>query len=152
MPGKVRGVRGSPLLRFIILVFALAATGIGLMRVTAARPTENQPLPAKVPENKPLSAVPFRLQLSSAAEVVEIDTGRVIRPPVDASLISGTLELDPGNPRVSLIVRWKNGAGVGEHRFAKLTLEAPGQPTFTHVFDADGDIDDFHELPCPVEK
>jgi hypothetical protein len=152
MPGKVRGVRGSPLLRFIILVFALAATGIGLMRVTSAKPTENQAVPVKDPEKQPLSAVPFRLQLSAAAEVVEIDTGRVIRPPVGASLVSGMLELDPGNPRVSLIVRWKNGAAAGEHRFAKLTLEAPGQPTFTHVFDADGNIDEFLELPFPVEK
>lgn len=31
--------------------------------------------------------------------------------------------------------------------FAKLTVEAPGKETFTHVFDAPGDIDDFVELP-----
>lgn len=60
--------------------------------------------------------------------------------------------MDPRNPHISLVVRWKTAATPGEHRFAKLTLEAPGQETFTHVFDADGDIDDFLELPLPVAK
>ena len=94
--------------------------------------------------------MPFRLLLSDPAAVVEIDTGKLIRPPADSATLSGTLELDPKNPRVGLLVRWKNAAAPGEHRFAKLTLEAPGQATFTHVFDASGDIDDFLELPFPA--
>jgi hypothetical protein len=31
--------------------------------------------------------------------------------------------------------------------FAKLIVEAEGEETFVHVFDAKGDIDDFVELP-----
>ena len=149
---QVPGVRGSPLLRFILLVFALAATGVGLLRVTAARGPNDPTIQPAAAEKPALSAVPFRLILSAPAASVEIDTGHVIRPPADPSPISGTLELDPQNPRVGLVVRWKNAAAPGEHRFAKLTLEAPGQETFTHVFDADGDIDEFLELPFPAEK
>jgi hypothetical protein len=147
-------VRGSPLLRFILLTLALAATGLGLMRVTAAR-DHREPDSPEVLEKKPAAeetAVPFRLLLSAPAAEIEIDTGKSIRPPVDGSPVSGVVEIDPANPRVGLIVRWKSPAAAGERRFAKFTLEAPGQETFTHVFDADGDIDDFIELPLPATK
>jgi hypothetical protein len=146
-------VRGSPLIRFILLALALAAAGAGLARVTAPRKSVTPPPAAATGAPAlPGRQVPFRLLLSAPAAVVEIDTGKPIRPPVDESTISGTLELDPKNPHVALVVRWKNPAAPGEHRFAKLTLEAPGQDTFTHVFDADGDIDDFLELPFPAAE
>ncbi len=147
-----RGVRGSPLVRFLLLALALAATAAGLSHVTSSRglraPAERPPESA----SQPRTAVPFRLALSAAASSVEIDTGHAIRLPANALPISGTLELDPQNPRVALIVRWTSPPTAGERRFAKLTLEAPGQDTFTHVFDAEGDIDDFLELPFPAEK
>ena len=146
-PFQCRGVRGSPLIRFILLVFALAATGVGLLRVTAARSTGDPTIKAPAVGLEALDSAPFHLVLSAPAAAVEIDTGHLIRPPADPSPISGILQLDPGNPRIGLVVRWKNTAAPGEHRFAKLTLEAPGQETFTHVFDADGDIDDLVELP-----
>jgi len=145
-------VRGSPLIRFFILIFALAATGVGLLRVTAARATTDLPTRAAAIEKPALAAVPFRLVLSAQAAVVEMDTGHGIRPLLDPSPVSGMLELDPRNPHVALVVRWKTAATAGEHRFAKLTLEAPGQETFTHVFDAAGDIDDFLELPFPAAQ
>jgi hypothetical protein len=145
-------VRGSPIIRFILLVFALAATGVGLLRVTAARSSGEPAAKPPVVERAALAAVPFRLVLSAPAAVVEIDTGHLIRPSAEASPISGMLELDPNNPRVGLVIRWKTPAAAGEHRFAKLTLEAPGQATFTHVFDAAGDLDDFLELPFPAVK
>ena len=151
-PLQGRGVRGSPLIRFILLVFALAATGVGLLRVTSARSTTDPTIKPPVVERAALAAVPFHLVLSAPAAVVEIDTGHLIRPPADSTPISGMLELDPNNPRVGLVVRWKNTAAAGEHRFAKLTLEAPGQATFTHVFNAAGDLDDFLELPFPAAK
>lgn len=146
-------MRGSPLIRFIILAIALAVTGAGLMRVTATRKSVVPP-PAAVTGTPALHGkqVPFRLLLSDPAATVEIDTGKLIRPAADSATLSGTLELDPKNPHVGLVVRWKNPAAPGEHRFAKLTLEAPGQETFTHVFDADGDIDDFLELPFPAAE
>jgi len=91
--------------------------------------------------------------LSAPAAEVKIDTGGEV-PAIspDQTPILGKLELDPRNPHLSLVVRWKNAPTAGEHRFAKLTLEAPGQDTFTHVFDAAADIDDFLELPLPAAK
>jgi hypothetical protein len=147
-------MRGSPLVRFILLALALAATGLGLMRVTAAR-DDGKPTGPEVIVESPAGAgasIPFRLLLSAPAAEIEIDTGKSIRPPLDEMPISGALELDPKNPHVGLVVRWKNPATASERRFAKLTLEAPGQETFTHVFDAAGDIDDFIELPLPTAK
>ena len=145
-------MRGSPIIRFILLVIALAATAAGLLRVTAARGSGGPaPKPPAV-ERAALAAVPFHLVLSAPAAAVEIDTGHLIRPLPEQATISGMLELDPNNPRLGLVVRWKNPSTPGEHRFAKLTLEAPGQATFTHVFDAAGDIDDFLELPFPAVK
>jgi hypothetical protein len=142
------GVRGSPLLRFLILVVALATTAAGLVRVTSTKNdiAVSTPVPEARKEGSP--PVPYRLLLSAPAESVTIDTGVVSL----ANQLSGTLELDPANPRVGLIVQWKNPAAPGEHRFAKLTLEPPGQTTLTHVFDADGDIDDIFELPLPAEN
>ena len=151
-PSQLRPMRGSPLLRSILLAMALAATGLGLARVTSSRQEEPTVRPAAAP---PVAlpggnAVPFRLVLSAPSAQVEIDTGKVLRPLVDDSPLSGVLELDPRNPRVSLVIRWKQPTAPGERRFAKLTLEPPGQETFTRVFDADGDIDDFLELPLPT--
>ena len=147
-------MRGSPLLQFIILSLALVASGMGLMRVTS--PADSDPLPAQIaPGAKLASSVkqtPFHLQLSAPARLVEIDTGHLIRPLADASMISGTLDLNSENPRVALVIRWKNPATTGEHRFAKLTLESPGEETLTHVFDASGDIDDLLELPLPTAR
>ena len=144
-------MRGSPVLRFLLLAIALMATAVGLQRVTSARV---QAGPVAVVE-KPAATgmtVPFHLVLSAPAAAVELDAGKRILPAVEAAPVSGTLEMDAANPQVALVVRWKNPAVAGEHRFAKLTLEPPGQATITHVFDADGDIDDFLELPLPAGK
>lgn len=148
-------MRGSPLIRFIFLAIALVATGAGLARITATRENLVAPAPKGAAENPVTAAdpIPFRLLLSAAASEVEIDTGlRVIRPTANAAAISGLLEMDPKNPQVGMLVRWQNPAAAGEHRFAKLTLESPGKPTFTHVFDARGDIDEILELPMPALK
>lgn len=143
-------MRGSPIIRFVLLAIGLLVTGWGLARITSTESTHDQNVPIIVPENSTTRTTPFHLLLSAPAEVVEIDTGRVIRPSIEQSSASGQLELDPKNPRIGLVVRWKNAVAGGEHRFAKLTLEIPGQETFTHVFDAAGDIDDFLELPLPA--
>ena len=148
------GVRGSPLLRFSFMVLALILTGVGLMRVTSAG--------LKAPEKKaPLAQadlkisrhIPFQLLLSAPATEVKIDSGKgPLSFQSESSPLPGYLELDAQNPRLSLTVKWQNPPAPGEHRFAKLTLEAPGQATFQHVFDAAGDIDDFLELPLPTTR
>ena len=62
--------------------------------------------------------------------------------------LSGTASIDPDNPvvflKVSCLAKAPND---GQRIFAKLVVEAEGEETFTHVFDSDGDIDDFVELP-----
>lgn len=122
-----------------------------MARITAAR-DHSSPGPARAGEIATPTAAqtPFRLLLSAEASELEIDTGSIIRPSLNGSEIAGTLDLDPQNPRVALVVRWKQPAAEGEHRFAKLTLELPGRPTFTHVFDARGDLDELLELPLPA--
>jgi hypothetical protein len=146
-------VRGSPLIRFFLLTLALSATGIGLQRLTAAKVTAEAPAETRVSAPVVGTQVPFRLVLSATADEVRIDTGKTMPAlALENSPIIGKLELDAENPHLAIVVRWKNPPAAGEHRFAKLTLEAPGQATFTHVFDADGDINDFLELPLPTAK
>jgi hypothetical protein len=142
-------VRGSPLIRFFLLALALAATAVGIARVTSSRESASPALSpvTVVKPDKAKNAVPYRLLLSAPATEVVLAATNEIRTPVTDGSLSGVLEIDPANPNLSLIVRWKTPASAGEHRFAKLTLEAAGKDTFTHVFDADGDIDDFLELP-----
>jgi hypothetical protein len=141
-------VRGSPLIRFVFLALALAGVGWGIARLTSVKKTEERVAQSPGVE-KPATAtlaVTFRLLLSAPAAQIKIDAGRTIELAADSPL-SGTLELDPANPRIALVIHWKSPASVGEYRFAKLTLEPPGRETLTHVFDAAGDIDDFLELP-----
>ena len=145
------GVRGSPLLRFSFMFLALILTGVGLMRVTSAGfiAPEIKVSPEKM-EVKTTQRIPFRLLLSAPAAEIKIDAGSGFQTfPTEGSPIIGTLELDAKNPQLSLTVKWQNPPNPGEHRFARLTLDPPGQPTFQHVFDAAGDIDDFIELSAP---
>ncbi len=147
-------MRGSPLIRFLLLALGLAATGLGLQRVTSARVSPRAPVAptSTTPAVSEQNRVPFRLLLSAPAAAVEIDTGHLLHLEPTESAISGSLELDPANPHLALLIRWKLPSGPGEQRFAKLTLEVPGQDTYTHVFDAAGDIDDFLELPVSQPK
>jgi len=147
-------MRGSPVLRFCFLTLALIAAGFGILRVTSAGSrAESPPQTIPSPNLTKTTSIPYQLQLSAPAAEVKMETG-MPNPPISpaTSQISGKLELDPTNPHLSLLVRWKNPSANGEHRFAKLTLESPGHPTFNHVFDAMGDIDDFIELPLPATK
>jgi hypothetical protein len=140
---QLPAVRGSPIFRFIFLVFALAAAAFGLMRVTSAGSRAAAPVSGP-PFRQPLPPVSYRLVISADAAKISVETGKST-----TSTLTGTLDLDPANPRVALAVRWKSAPPAGETRFAKLTIEAPGRETFVHVFDAPGDIDDLVELPFP---
>lgn len=151
---QIRHMRGSPLVRFIFITVALAISGVGLTRVTSSRSNAYIPIPVLglgKAEGR-LNPAPFHLLLSTPARSVEINTSTYPPPSVDGSLISGKVDLDPNNPRIALVVRWKNPEAAGEHRFAKLTLEVPGQDTLSHVFDAKGDIDDVLELPFSADR
>jgi hypothetical protein len=129
---------------------ALIASGLGLRKLTASQATRNHL--TSVPTQSPVTEmiVPFELLLSAAASEIKVDTGRTSRTlEATHSPVIGRFVFDPTNPHLALTVHWKLPATPDEHRFAKLTLEIPGQETFYHVFDAASDIDDVIEIPMP---
>jgi len=138
-------VRGSPLIRTVLVLLALVVSGIGFARLTDRG--------EKVPDNLGDRGLPeteksevtarYFLSLSSEASSVSL-AGKSIEPDATGAF-TGTLDIDIHAPVVFLEVKWKQDGG--SRRFAKLVIEAPGEETFTHVFDAPGDIDDFVELP-----
>jgi hypothetical protein len=139
-------VRGSPLLKSILVLIALVVAGFGLMRLTNIRPTVSAP--SSVDTTAPIPAstgksLPYRLILSAETSEILISSGN--ESPLRET--SGRLLLPSEHPTINLVVRWKTQPAPGEHRFAKLILEPAGKPTITHVFDAAGDIDDILELP-----
>lgn len=134
-----------------MLALLLAGVAMIVRRITSAESvTISAPPDAPESPASEYQVVPFRLLLSAPASEVEIDTGQEFLPETNHNPITGSLKLDPTNPYLSLVVRWQNPPTPGEHRFARLTLEQPGMESFIHVFDADGDIDDFLELPLPA--
>lgn len=119
------------------------ASAVMLVRLTSTQAPAKLSHPAPPSESKPTTQrLPYRLTLSSETAEVNLSTGN--QPPVSDPV--GVLEVVP-QAAIFLTVRWKNPVAAGEHRFAKLVLEPAGKPTITHVFDADGDIDDVFELP-----
>ncbi|MES2475434.1 MAG: hypothetical protein V4640_06620 [Verrucomicrobiota bacterium] len=144
-------MRGSPVLRFILLALFLAGVAVGVRRVTAVE-SFVKPAPAQpsATSSREMAGIPFQLLLSAPASAVEIDSGEVMLLDFRTNPIAGTLKLDPANPHLNLIVRWQNPPTAGEHRFARLTLEPPGKDSIVHVFDAEGGLDEFLELPLPA--
>jgi hypothetical protein len=131
------------------MAIALVIAGFGLVRLTAQRPAA-----ATLPPPPPATASgtvegSFHLLLSAPAAELLVSTGRDEwkGAAVADATAGGLLKFDKANPQISLIVRWAGPAETGGHRFAKLTLELPGKPTITHVFDSPGDLDEFLELP-----
>ncbi len=135
-------MRGFPLLRSFLILLCLAASGIGLARLTVTPPAPQRIGPAggETLAASAATSLSYRLVLSAEAAEIRIASGDC--PAL--STASGTL---PAAPFITLAVRWKNPPAAGEQRFAKLVLEPAGKPTLTHVFDAPGDIDDILELP-----
>lgn len=145
-------MRGSPLLRTFLILAALVVSGIGFARLThkgaaltggegaeMAGTSESGRIPARV--YLTLSHLPGFYALTMGEENVPL-----LRS-ADGKL-SGTAYIDPETPVVFLKVSsLAKAADDGQRIFAKLVVEAEGEATFTHVFDADGDIDDFVELP-----
>jgi hypothetical protein len=139
----VAAVRGSPLLRSIIIVLMLIVSAAILTHLTSSQTPAQIHRNMTAKESTPLiQELPYRLILSAETVEVKLSTGD--NAPV--SELSGTLHASPNIP-LFLSVRWKAPPSPGEHRFAKLVLEPAGRPTLTHVFDAEGDIDDVFELP-----
>lgn len=141
-------VKGSPLIRTILVLLALVVSGIGFACLTDKRAEAPGILEKPVSDTlKPALEAKVFVTLSGPATSVAIDgyRGAVdLIGPVDG-IYSGTVSVDPDSSILLLTVKWAEGA-EGQ-RFAKLVVEANRKETFTHVFDAPGDIDDFVELP-----
>lgn len=142
-------VKGSPLIRTILVVVAIVASGVGFGRLMVEQ--------GGVVEKKPAVEVAKKEGIRAKVKVV-------------VSMMPSSIELKAGEERVDL--KSQGGGFVGEvvidkkntvmflkvacapapsggmtRNFAKLVVEADGKETFVHVFDSAGDIDDFVELP-----
>jgi hypothetical protein len=146
-------MRGSPLLRTLLLLLALTATGLGLAKLAGRRPAP----PAAPPDPNQAAAalstqvVPFELRLSATPATVRLldPHERILfesRQP--ATALRGTLPSGTALTAIILQVRW--AASTPGHRFARLVLEPPGEPTLQHFFEAPGDLDDAWEIPPPA--
>lgn len=149
-------VRGSPLLRTILVLGVLCISALGFVKLTggggkAVKPVVESEMGGHE-ENAREKMIPakVRLTLSCMAGMVDVSAG-ADRMEVEAASsheFSGDMEIDPENPVIFVKVACIVPEGGGNVRnFAKLVVEAEGKETFTHVFDAEGDIDDFVELP-----
>jgi hypothetical protein len=138
-------MRGSPLLRTLVVLAALLLAAAGLFRLTAPA----RPAPAAAPDPTGQSpATPatatFELLLSATAASIALDAGGpAIVHQNTAEPLSGRLELVGAAPLISLKIQWADTAPG--HRFARLRLDRPGQDSIEHVFSAPGDIDDIWE-------
>lgn len=142
-------MKGSPLIRTFLILAALVVSGIGFARLThrgtAVLPppiesrVESDRIPAKV--YLTLSHLSGFYALTVGEENVPLERGA-------EGELAGMVSIDPDHPVLFLKVSCLAKApDDGQRIFAKLVVEAEGKETFTHVFDAEGDIDDFVELP-----
>lgn len=143
-------MRGSPLLRTLIVLAALLVTGLALARLTAGRPSPQVTVSKQettTPAKSAAAKASFELILSGTAKEISLDGGAAPITKTDtAGPLTGTLEISGDSPVISLRVVW-NEESPG-HRFAMLRLEMPGKDTLEHVFSAPGEIDDIWE-PLP---
>ncbi len=137
-------MRGSPLLRTLVVLAVLMLAGLDLARLTA--PSTPKPV---VEDQKPSAAAEastatFELLLSASAKSVSLEAGgpAFVRESPAAPL-TGTLEVVGEHPVIFLKVEWAD-SNPG-HRFAKLRIDRSGKETLEHVFSAPGDIDDLWE-------
>jgi hypothetical protein len=139
-------MRGSPVLRTLIVLAVLLLTGLALARLTREIKPSAVPAPAReeTPVPTPAKSAPFELILSAQAAEITLDAGgRPATAANTAAPLTGTLEIPGENPVISLRIRWADTSPG--HRFAKLRLEVPGKDTLEHVFTAPGDLDDIWE-------
>ena len=137
------------MLRTLLIFSALVVSGIGFARLMDKRPAALLPVPVNQAETL---RVPAKVCLifSQFTGFYDLRIGgeKVTLTRKENGDHVGSVSIDPSDPVVFLKVSClppPDAAGV--RFFAKLVVEAEGEETFTHVFDAVGDIDDFVELP-----
>lgn len=143
-------MRGSPVLRTLVVLAVLLLTGLGLARLTRDAATPAVRAATRTDTTAPPSpatgkSAAYELLLSAQAAEIHLDAGAkpASLTPGTAAPLSGSLEIRGENPVISLRIKWADNSPG--HRFAKLRLEVPGKDTLEHVFSAPGDIDDIWE-------
>lgn len=139
------------MIRTAVVLLVILASGLVFSRLTSAKKQQATDTP-ETPETqtKQLIRARYILTLSERAAYVEIDSaGEVAATNLSSESgiepLTGDIKIDLEKPVVSLKVNWYE---LQDRRgFAKLTIEAVGQETVTQVFDAQGNIDEFLELP-----
>lgn len=131
------------MIRVVLVLIGIGLSGYGIYRITGGREMVVERVAARVGKDTGMVGAKFRLILSDSWREVTVRAGGS----GSSGTLEGRLEIDRGEPVVFVEILWEDEAGEGEHRFAKLVVEGDGEKTFTHVFDARGDIDDFVELP-----
>ena len=146
-------VRGSPLIRTILVFGVLCISALGFVKLTGSGSKLVEPemvSGAGEDRNKKMIPARVRVTLSCLAGMIDVSAGgeSMSGKMDEEGNFVGELEIDPENPVVFAKVACipPNGGESGRN-FAKLVVEAEGRETFTHIFDAKGDIDDFVELP-----
>ena len=136
-------MRGFPLLRFFLLLLAVGVAALGLHRLTppppdaAPRTVGAHPTPAAA-----TAPARFHLELSRPASRITL-AGHDLTP--DGPVLTGHLDWPAGV--LGLQVIWCAPSEFAG--FARLTVEAPGQPTLIHTFSAHGDLDDVWDPEIP---
>lgn len=134
-------MRGSPILRTLAVLIALALTGLALAGLTRTVEKPLTPAATDSPAPPPLSALEgrYRITLSAAASSVALEAKDGVHSTLEGAVLTGE--------SLALRVTWATPPAAGSHAFAKLTLDLPGRESLVHVFDSPGDIDDLWELP-----
>lgn len=145
-------MRGSPLIRTFLILAALIVSGIGFARLTQKGAALSGGQGTEITAQSDSNRIPAKVYLSLSCPVgfleVKIGEEKVELTRDEQWDFVGTAVIDFSNPIVTLKTLPGNPKRRGVARmFAKMVVEAEGEETFTHVFDADGDIDDFVELP-----
>lgn len=127
----------------------VAASGFLFVRLTAAPKVEVRDVPVEDVVSSDGDAITAKVYLTLSGKPIIVTMQGSEEWMVLEETASGTffgeIAIERKAALLSVKVDWLE---KGEsHRFAKLVVEAPGKKTFTRVFDAPGDIDDFVELP-----
>jgi hypothetical protein len=140
------------LLRTFLILALLVVSGIIFERLTqrSSRLSDDKGKELVVHSDKSLLPAKIYLSLSQPVGFLEMKIGdsKVELARAEQWNFVGNCFLDPSRLHVELKTLPGDPKKSGAARmFAKLVVEANGKKTFTHVFDAEGDINDFAELP-----
>lgn len=137
-------MRGSPLIRSILMAVVLALAALGIRNLTKSRTEAVVESGATIAEASHRVDTPFFLTLSAPASEVLLEAGEeAVRLTPTAQQLSGRIPLTAGHPTLFLTVRWLDEST--QPRFAKLRLEPEGLSTQERTFDAIGEISDVWE-------